>query len=96
MLNISATDSEIKCILQISKDIQPDLDNYCMIITEVNQTGRQDLILERSMPLLLHFLHSAILFLLLDGVQGLVKQSGKIMGIIAISIYLIWDLTINA
>ena len=39
MLNISATDSEIKCILQISKDIQPDLDNYCMIITEVNQTG---------------------------------------------------------
>lgn len=35
-------------------------------------------------------------FLLLDGVQGLVKQSGKIMGIIAISIYLIWDLTINA
>ena len=83
-------------ILQISKDIQPDLDNYCMIITEVNQTGRRDLILERSMPLLLHFLHSAILFLLLDGVQGLVKQSGKIMGIIAISIYLIWDLTINA
>lgn len=63
MLNISATDSEIKCILQISKDIQPDLDNYCMIITEVNQTGRQDLILERSTLLLLHFLHSAIFFL---------------------------------
>lgn len=96
MLNNSATDSEIKCILQISKDIQPDLDNYCMIITEVNQTGRQDLILERSTLLLLHFLHSAILFLLLDGVQGLAKQSGKIRGIIAISIYLIWDLTINA